>query len=66
MVTTIQIEKTTVEQLKHLKEKMRARSYDAVVQQLIAKNGPKSMAGALGKKNMQWVLKDLRDKHDRF
>lgn len=66
MVTTIQMEEETVEQLKKLKEKMKVNTYDQVVKQLIKEEVPKSMAGVLKGYKLKELLTDLRDKNDRF
>ncbi len=66
MVTTIQVREETMEQLKQLRTHMKAKSYDEVVQNLVRHQNIESMYGFLGKKSRAWILKDLRDKHDRF
>jgi len=55
-----------MEQLKQLRTHMKAKSYDEVVQNLVRHQNIESMYGFLGKKSRAWILKDLRDKHDRF
>jgi len=66
MVTTIQLEEETAEQLKKLKESMKMKTYDEVVKHLVKKNVRKSMFGALSHLDRDELLRDLRDKHDRF
>lgn len=71
MTTTIQVSERTLVLLKKLKEQMQLSSYDEAIEKaVINKTRPKSMAGFLGKKygkmSTQEILKDLRDKHDRF
>ena len=67
MSTTIQVEKETLELLKRLKEHLNASTYNEVIGKLAEKSfGLKSMRGYLGKSSRKDILKDLRDKHDRF
>ncbi len=67
MVTTIQIQEKTLHWLKKIKQETNAESYDDAINKLIQNNLPKkSMAGILGKKTKEWIMKDLRDKSDRF
>ena len=67
MVTTIQVQDTTLLLLKKLKEETKSSSYDETIK-TIAISQPKqeSLYGFLGKKSRKWILKDLRDKSDRF
>ncbi len=68
MPTTIQVNEGTLDVLKHLRKSMNAPSYDEVINRVIEKSmkNSNSMYGALGKKNIKWVMKGLRDKSDRF
>ena len=68
MVTTIQVNEETLERLKQLRKQMIADSYNEVIDRLIKKPGEDNDYGygMLGKRGMKWVMKDLRDKHDRF
>lgn len=65
--TTIQIEKPTKEILSKLKENYSVSTYDEVIRTLI-KRKHKSMYGAFAKKeiSVKKMMKDLRDKNDRF
>ena len=64
MTTTIQIGEDTMQKLKQLQQALNVKTYNDVIKALMQEK--KSMYGFLGRKNMKWVLKDLRDKHDRF
>lgn len=67
MVTTIQVKDTTLELLKKVKEETKSSSYDEAIKKIvIARAKKESFYGFLGKKSRAWVLKDLRDEHDRF
>ena len=71
MVTTIQVQKQTLELLKKLKEETHASSYDEAIKNIaIARTKNESLAGYLGKylgkKSRKWILKDLRDENDRL
>ena len=65
MVTTIQIKDKTLDILKKVKCETKSSSYDEAIIKLVKKND-KSMAGFLGKKQLNHLMKDLRDKSDRF
>ncbi len=68
MVTTIQVNESTIQCLKLIKERTSSASYDETIVKLIKNQSTKSMAGALaeGKKySKEEILKDLRDKIDR-
>ena len=70
-ITTIQLNERTLFLLKKLKEQMNASSYDEVINKKISRDEVKSFAGFLGKYRIKKmsrkdILKDLRDKHDRF
>lgn len=67
MATTIQINENTLDLLKKFKEQTHAHTYDEVILNFMKLGGyAKSFRGYLGKKNMAFVMKDLRDKKDRF
>ena len=71
MVTTIQIKENTLLLLKKLKEQMNVGSYEEVIKKIVIERASKeSLAGFLGKRygrvSKKNVLKDLRDKDDRF
>ncbi len=67
MVTTIQVEEETLKMLSQLKKNMKVASYNEVINRLIKKPANNDYGhGLLGKKDLKWVMKDLRDKHDRF
>lgn len=71
MITTIQVQKETLELLKKIKEETKTSSYDETIKKIVIdRNKKESFAGYLGKhfgkKSREWVLKDLRDKNDRF
>jgi predicted CopG family antitoxin len=67
MVTTIQIQDTTLQILKRVKAETQSRSYDDAITKLVAKKATTtSLAGFLGKLPMKEIMKDLRDKDDRF
>ncbi len=71
MVTTIQVQETTLQFLKKLKEETKSNSYDETIKNvIIARTKNESLAGYLGKylgkKSRKWILNDLRDENDRF
>ena len=67
MKTTIQIEQNTLELLKKVRENTKSNSYDEALNKIILKNiNKESYFGYLGKKNKNDLLKELRDKNDRF
>ena len=66
MVTTIQIDEKTLRVLKKIKEDTKSSSYDEAINKLVVNQRKESMAGFLGKKPIKELLKDLRDKNDRF
>ncbi|MEI7961442.1 MAG: hypothetical protein WCI04_03830 [archaeon] len=68
-VTTIQVEETTVQMLKKVKERTGASSYNEAIVKLIRGQTAESMAGSLARKkhySREEILKDLRDKFDRI
>ncbi len=67
MTTTIQVQDTTLELLKKLKNETKSNSYDEAIKKItISRAKNESLYGFLGKKSRKWILKDLRDKNDRF
>ena len=69
MTTTIQIEDQTMKILKMYKEQTKAKTYDEVIKKMMTRNlgkYAKKYRGILGKKDMEYVMKDLRDKRDRY
>lgn len=68
MATTIQVEKETLELLKHMRKTSHTASYNELIHSLIKKSNvhPPSLYGFLGKKKMKDVLTGLRDKNDRI
>ena len=68
MTTTIQVTEETVNVLKLLRDQLKVPSYDALLKILIKKavKPKKSMWGVGGKLSMKDILKDLRDKSDRY
>lgn len=67
MATTIQISESTLDLLKRYKEQTKAHNYDEVIVGFMKLGDyAKSFRGYLGKKNMAFVMKNLRDKKDRF
>ena len=67
MKTTVQINQDTLELLKKVKDNTSSNSYDEAINKIIIKNlNKESLFGYLGKKNRKFILKNLRDKSDRF
>ena len=67
MVTTIQINERTLLLLKKLKEETRSSSYDETINKITSeRTRKKSLAGFLGKITRKEILRNLRDKHERF
>ena len=67
MPTTIQLQDKTLEILRKIKLETHAQSYDEAINKLFKGSLKKeSMAGFLGKKHLQSILKDVRDKHERL
>ena len=67
MTTTIQVREETLELLKRYKEQTNAKTYDDVIIGFMSRGDyAKQFRGFLGKHDMKWVLKDLRDKRDRY
>ena len=51
--------------LKKIKEETKSSSYDeAIIKIVIRRLKEVSLAGFLGKRSREWILKDLRDKND--
>ena len=65
MPTTIQINERTLKILKKIKSETNSSSYDEAINKL-ALSVKESLAGYLGKMPSKKLLKDLRDKNDRF
>ena len=67
MVTTVQIQDETLEVLKKVKAETHASSYDEAIRRIVVyRVKEKSLGGYLGARPSKQLLKDLRDKHDRF
>ena len=69
MATTIQVNEETLELLKKYKEQMHAETYDEVIRKFMTKGlgeYAKKFKGYLGNLNRNELMKDLRDKKDRF
>lgn len=68
MVTTIQVQEDTVQALKRLQRQTHIDTYDALLKILIqkAQRPHVSLWGKGGKISKDILLKDLRDKHDRY
>ena len=71
MVTTIQVGHRTLTLLKKVKEETHSSSYEEAIQKLVmAQNKEESLAGYLRpyltKEAAKNILKNIRDKHDRF
>ena len=53
--------------LKKIKDETEAASYDDAINKIIADRMKKeSLAGYLGRRPVKGILKELREKHDRF
>ena len=67
MKTTIQINQNTLELLKKVKDNTSSNSYDEVINKIIIRNlNKESLFGYLGKRNRKFILKELKDKSDKF
>ncbi|MBI4448449.1 hypothetical protein HY641_00285 [Candidatus Woesearchaeota archaeon] len=67
MMTAIQVSAETATTLKRLRQQYHLASYDETIRRMIAHTRPLSLKGFLKTKiPMNAILKDLRDKHDRF
>lgn len=69
MVSTIQVQDSTLELLKREKKNLQAESYDEVIQKKLRENVQKSMAGVLARKKFYSkaeLLRGLRDETDRI
>ncbi|HLD72126.1 MAG TPA: hypothetical protein VJA23_00925 [Candidatus Nanoarchaeia archaeon] len=68
MATTIQVNEDTIDFLKQLREKYAVPSYDSLIKVLIGKalKPKESLWGKGGKMKMKEILKDLRNKSDRY
>ncbi|RJQ22520.1 hypothetical protein C4580_00520 [Candidatus Woesearchaeota archaeon] len=66
-MTTIQVQERTLHLLQQMRKSKGAKSYDEVILDLMRNAAPrKSMYGALGKASWKEIMRDLRDKDDRF
>lgn len=68
MTTTIQVNDSTLQTLKHLKETLNLPTYESVIQWMLKKTHrqKKSMYGALGTRSIENILEGLRDEEDRI
>ncbi len=66
MPTTIQINERTLKILKKIKDETSSSSYDEAINKLVVTKNYVSMAGFLGKRPIKNLLKELRDKNERF
>lgn len=68
MTTTIQVQEDTMQELKRLQRQTHVLTYDALLKLLIqkAQRPHTSLWGKGGKMSKEALLKDLRDKHDRY
>ncbi len=67
MVTTIQITEKTLQILKKMKQELNTLSYDQTISCLVSSRlKENSLAGYLRKKNLKFLLKDVRKKKERI
>ena len=67
MSTTVQISDETLELLRKIKADTKSTSYDEAIRKVVASCvREKSLGGYLGRKPSSQILKNLRDKHERF
>ena len=67
MTTTIQVSDDTLELLRKVKKDTQSTSYDEAIKQMVFWTvREKSLGGYLGSSPRKQLLKDLRDKHERF
>jgi len=67
MPTTIQLDKETVKMLKGYKEQLNLDTYDELIKKILTEKTKKSLYGFLGKKkNMEEILRGLRNESDRI
>ncbi len=69
MSTTIQVNEETAKLLKMYKEQHKLKTYDEVIKMLMVRGlgeYVKQFRGILGKKDMKFIMDDLRDKTDRY
>ena len=69
MTTTIQVGEDTLKILKKYKDQTKSKTYDEVIKKFMGLGMvayAKKFRGYLGKKDMTFVMKDLRDKKDRY
>ena len=63
----IEITEETFKYLKMYKEQWKLKTYEDVIKKFMTRGDyAKSFRGFLGKKDMKYVMKDLRDKKDRY
>ena len=69
MSTTIQVNEETAKLLKMYKEQHKLKTYDEVIKMLMVRGlgeYVKQFRGILCKKDMKFIMDDLRDKTDRY
>ena len=66
MTTTIQVDEKTLKILRKIKDETKSSSYDEAINKLVGSQRTESFAGFLGKRSIKELLKDLRDKDERF
>ena len=67
MPTTIQIDERTLEILKKVKEETQSSSYDEAINKIVAsRSKDKTLAGYLGRKPVEEILRGLRDERERL
>ncbi len=69
MATTIQVQHSTAELLKKIKERTQSGSYDEAIMKLLKQRSKKSLAGFFARKkhySRKEMLEGLRDERDRF
>ena len=65
--TTVQVTDDTLELLRKAKTETRSSSYNEAIKKIIlTRTGKKTLGGYLGRRPSHQLLKDLRDKHDRY
>ena len=66
MVTTIQVNESTLVLLKYWRKTFGFSSYDELLNTLVKRQTQESLYGFLGHSSRENILRDLRDKSDRF
>ena len=66
MTTTIQVDEKTLKVLKKIKYETKSSSYDEAINKLVEHQITGTLAGFLGKRPIKELMKDLRDKNERF